>query len=292
MKIDSRDGVSSSTHIARFTCVYCNNILNRSDTQCPHCGAETASSINKYMEAKKAEAEHSKALMDSLDSKRRHRVIGIVCALLALVVLSVLLFLYVRQRSVKITIFTVLALACAIYLVTGIIDIRNNYAERRQLYKKISGLSGKILFTCEDVQLYKMINDTTMTNEGCYKEGLQQIACKVSITNGSGQRIAFTLNDEFFADANELGGYHVRLNADGVKMEGCKLVPFFDHHEENNKIFEPPLYTKGLKKVVLRPQESLVGWVGFYLTPEAKSLELLFADEYVMLKNPALGRTK
>ena len=37
---------------------------------------------------------------------------------------------------------------------------------------------------------------------------------------------------------------------------------------------------------MLRPQESLVGWVGFYLTPEAKNLELLFADEYVMLKNP------
>lgn len=288
MKIDSRDGFSSSTHIARFTCVYCNNIINRSDTQCPHCGAETASSIKKFMEAKKAEAEHAKALMDSLDSKRRQRVIGIVCALFALVVLSVLLFLYVRQSTVKIITFTVLALAYAIYLVTGIIDIRKNCAERSRLHKRISGLSGKILFTCEDAQLYKMINDTPVTNEGCHKDGLQQIACKVSITNGSGQRIAFTLNDEFFADANEFG-YHVRLNADGVKMEGCKLVPFFEHHEENNKIFEPPLYTKGLKKIVLRPQESLVGWVGFYLTPKAKSLELLFADEYVMLKNPALA---
>ena len=87
--------------------------------------------------------------------------------------------------------------------------------------------------------------------------------------------------------SNDLG-YHVRLNADGVRMEGCTLAPFFDHHEENHKTFEPPLYTKGFRKVVLRPQESIVGWVGFYLTPEAKNLELLFADEYVILKNPAL----
>ena len=132
-----------------------------------------------------------------------------------------------------------------------------------------------------------MISDTTMTNEGCYKKDFQQIAFKVSITNVSGRKISFTLNDEFFADANDLG-YHVRLNADGVRMEGCTLAPFFDHHEENHKTFEPPLYTKGFRKVVLRPQESIVGWVGFYLTPEAKNLELLFADEYVILKNPAL----
>ena len=226
MKHDSRDGFASSIHIARLTCVYCNNIINRSDTQCPHCGAETASSINYFMERKKAETEHCKSLLNGLDNSRRHRVVGLVCESLAVVILSVLLFLFIRQKTVKILLFTVLALAYAVFLVTGIIDINKNYAERRELYKRITGLSGKILFTCEDVQLYKMINDSNVTNEGCYKEGLQQIAFKVCITNGSSQRIEFTLNDEFFGEANAFG-YHVRLNADGVRMEDCKLAPFF-----------------------------------------------------------------
>lgn len=287
MKHDSREGLSSSAQIARFTCVYCHNVINRGDTQCPHCGAETASSLQKFMEMRNAETEHCKTQLKAIDSRRRHRVIGIVCAFLAVVMLSVLLFLLAGQKSVKNITVAALALAYAVYLVAGIKDIHKNDAERRELYKRISGLSDNIIFNCEDVELYKMISDTTMTNEGCYKKDFQQIAFKVSITNVSGRKISFTLNDEFFADANDLG-YHVRLNADGVRMEGCTLAPFFDHHEENHKTFEPPLYTKGFRKVVLRPQESIVGWVGFYLTPEAKNLELLFADEYVILKNPAL----
>ena len=72
-------------------------------------------------------------------------------------------------------------------------------------------------------------------------------------------------------------------------MEDCKLVPFFGHHEESNKVFEPPLYKDGFQKIVLRPHDSIVGWVAFYVDPEAKDLELLFADDYVMIKNPALA---
>ena len=152
----------------------------------------------------------------------------------------------------------------------------------------MDGLSHDIIFECEEVQPYRMINDViTMKNEGCIKEGLQQIAFKVRITNGSSKKVEFTLCDEFFAK-NDKFGYHVRLNADGVRMEDCKLVPFFDHHEENNKIFEPPLYTEGFRRIVLRPHESVAGWVAFYVTPEAADLELLFADDSVMIKNPYL----
>ncbi len=288
MKSDGRDAFSSSIHIARLTCIYCNNIINRSDAQCPHCGAETASSIQSFMEQEKAETEQCERLMKSLDKSLRHRVIGLVCALFAVIILSVLLFVFIRQKTVKLIHFTLLVSAYAVYLVAGITGIIKMDSERRRLYKTITGLSGKIIFACEEIQPYKMINDSNVTNEGCCKEGFQQIACKVSITNGSSKTIDFTLYDEFFAEANAFG-YHVRLNADGVRMEDCKLAPFFHHHEENNIIFEPLLYTQGFKKIVLRPQESLVGWVGFYMVPKARNLELLFADEYVMLKNPALA---
>ena len=91
MKDNSREVSSSSTHTTRFTCAYCNNIINRSDTQCPYCGAETASSIKKYMEIKKAEAEQCNTRINSLDKKRTYSIIGLVCALLAVVILSVLL---------------------------------------------------------------------------------------------------------------------------------------------------------------------------------------------------------
>ena len=166
MKHDSREGLSSSAQIARFTCVYCHNVINRSDTQCPHCGAETASSLQKFMEMRNAETEHCKTQLKAIDSRRRHRVIGIVCAFLAVVMLSVLLFLFAGQKSVKIITVAALALAYAVYLVAGIKDIHKNDAERRELYKRISGLSDNIIFNCEDVELYKMISDTTMTNEG------------------------------------------------------------------------------------------------------------------------------
>lgn len=33
--------------MAKLVCTYCNNIINRSDTKCQNCGAETASSIKK-----------------------------------------------------------------------------------------------------------------------------------------------------------------------------------------------------------------------------------------------------
>ena len=130
MKDNSREVSSSSTHTTRFTCAYCNNIINRSDTQCPYCGAETASSIKKYMEIKKAEAEQCNTRINGLDKKRKHCIIGLVCTLFAVVILSVLLFRFVGQSTVKTIIFTVLILAYAVYLVTGIKGIIKNYDER------------------------------------------------------------------------------------------------------------------------------------------------------------------
>ena len=41
--------------MARLTCVYCNNVISRSDTKCPYCGAETESSIKKFTAVKEAD---------------------------------------------------------------------------------------------------------------------------------------------------------------------------------------------------------------------------------------------
>ena len=275
--------------MARLTCVYCNNVISRSDTKCPYCGAETESSIKKFTAVREADIENNKTLLAALNKSRRKQVISLVCATLALVILSALLFKFVTPSTAKTIIFTVLVLAYAVCLGVGIKGIRKNSAERRELNARLDGLSHDIIFDCEEVEPYKMINDVkSMPNEGCFKEGLQQIAFKVSITNGSANKREFTLVDEFFAK-NDQFGYHVRLNADGISMEDCKLVPFFGHHEESNKVFEPPLYKDGFQKIVLRPHDSISGWVAFYVDPKAKDLELLFADDYVMMKNPALA---
>ena len=275
--------------MARLTCVYCNNVISRSDTKCPYCGAETESSIKKFTAVREADIENNKTLLAALNKSRRKQVISLVCATLAFVILSALLFKFVPPSTAKTILFVVLVLAYAVCLGVGIKGIRKNSAERRELNARLDGLSHDIIFDCEEVEPYKMINDVkSMPNEGCFKEGLQQIAFKVSITNGSANKREFTLVDEFFAK-NDQFGYHVRLNADGISMEDCKLVPFFGHHEESNKVFEPPLYKDGFQKIVLRPHDSLVGWVAFYVDPKAKDLELLFADDYVMMKNPALA---
>ena len=275
--------------MARLTCIYCNNVISRSDTKCPYCGAETESSIKKFTAVREADIENNKTLLAALNKSRRKQVISLVCATLALVILSALLFKFVTPSTAKTIIFTVLVLAYAVCLGVGIKGIRKNSAERRELNARLDGLSHDIIFDCEEVEPYKMINDVkSMPNEGCFKEGLQQIAFKVSITNGSANKREFTLVDEFFAK-NDQFGYHVRLNADGISMEDCKLVPFFGHHEESNKVFEPPLYKDGFQKIVLRPHDSISGWVAFYVDPKAKDLELLFADDYVMMKNPALA---
>ena len=275
--------------MARLTCVYCNNVISRSDTKCPYCGAETESSIKKFTAVREADIENNKTLLAALNKSRRKQVISLVCATLALVILSALLFKFVTPSTAKTILFVVLVLAYAVCLGVGIKSIRKNSAERRELNARLDGLSHDIIFDCEEVEPYKMINDVkSMPNEGCFKEGLQQIAFKVSITNGSANKREFTLVDEFFAK-NDQFGYHVRLNADGISMEDCKLVPFFGHHEESNKVFEPPLYKDGFQKIVLRPHDSISGWVAFYVDPKAKDLELLFADDYVMMKNPALA---
>ena len=275
--------------MARLTCIYCNNVISRSDTKCPYCGAETESSIKKFTAVREADIENNKTLLAALNKSRRKQVISLVCATLALVILSALLFKFVTPSTAKTIIFTVLVLAYAVCLGVGIKGIRKNSAERRELNARLDGLSHDIIFDCEEVQPYKMINDAEhMPNEGCFKEGLQQIAFKVSITNGSPQKREFSLVDEFFAK-NDQFGYHVRLNADGIRMEDCKLVPFFQHHEESNKVFEPPLYKDGFQKIVLRPHDSISGWVAFYVDPKAKDLELLFADDNVMIKSPALA---
>ena len=275
--------------MARLTCIYCNNVISRSDTKCPYCGAETESSIKKFTAVREADIENNKTLLAALNKSRRKQVISLVCATLALVILSALLFKFVTPSTAKTILFVVLVLAYAVCLGVGIKSIRKNSAERRELNARLDGLSHDIIFDCEEVEPYKMINDVkSMPNEGCFKEGLQQIAFKVSITNGSANKREFTLVDEFFAK-NDQFGYHVRLNADGISMEDCKLVPFFGHHEESNKVFEPPLYKDGFQKIVLRPHDSLSGWVAFYVDPKAKDLELLFADDYVMMKNPALA---
>ena len=275
--------------MARLTCIYCNNVIKRSDTKCPYCGAETESSIRRFAEARKAETENHKELLKKLNNIRRKLVISLVCASFALAILSILLFMFIRPLIVKIVIFVALVLAYIYCLIKGIKDINRNDAESRELHDRIDGLSHNIIFDCEDVQPYRMINDVEqIDNEGCFKKGFQQIAFKVRITNGISHKIEFKLVDEFFGKDNKFG-YHVHLNADGVRMEDCKLKPFFEHHEENNRIFEPALYTEGFQKIVLRPQESIVGWVAFYVTPEATDLELHFADDYVMMKNPLQG---
>ena len=275
--------------MARLTCIYCNNVISRSDTKCPYCGAETESSIKKFTAVREADIENNKTLLAALNKSRRKQVISLVCATLALVILSALLFKFVTPSTAKTILFVVLVLAYAVCLGVGIKSIRKNSAERRELNARLDGLSHDIIFDCEEVEPYKMINDVkSMPNEGCFKEGLQQIAFKVSITNGSANKREFTLVDEFFAK-NDQFGYHVRLNADGISMEDCKLVPFFGHHEESNKVFEPPLYKDGFQEVVLRPHDSISGWVAFYVDPKAKDLELLFADDYVMMKNPVSG---
>lgn len=272
--------------MARLTCAYCGNVIKRSDIKCPYCGAETESSIRQFTEARETETELNKSLQEGLSKSRRKSVTRLVCAGFAFVMLSVLLFWLVRSMTAKSIIFAAMVLAYAGCLVAGIKDINKKDAESRELNDRMEGLSHDIIFDCEDVQPYKMINDLeSMTNEGCFKEGLQQIAFKVRITNGSRKKVEFPLYDAFFAKNNQRG-YHVWLNADGVRMEDCKLVPFFEHHEENNKIFEPLLYTAGAQKIVLRPHESIVGWVAFYVTPEAADLELLFADDSVMIKRP------
>lgn len=271
--------------MARLTCTYCGSIINRRDRNCPNCGAETESSIRKFTAAREAETETNRSLLEGLRKSRGKRVLSLVCVGLALVILSVLLFKLIRPATAKTVIFAVLATAYAVCLVKGIRDINRKNAECRELNERIDGLSHHIIFDCENVQPYKMINDVGVNNEGCFRDGLQQIAFKVSITNGSSRKIKFNLTDEFFAK-NDKFGYHVRLNADGVRMEDCKLVPFFEHHEESNKIFEPPLYTAGFREIVLRPHDSIVGWVAFYVTPAAEDLELLFADDSVMIKNP------
>ena len=274
--------------MARLTCVYCSNVINRRDTKCPYCGAETESSIKRFTEARAAEAENNRRRLEELGKDRRKCVIGLVLASALFVILSVLLFMLIRPASARIILFAVLVVAYAACLFIGIKNIRKNDKECRERNAKLNGLSYDIIFDCEEVQPYKMINDAEpMPNEGCFKEGLQQIAFKVRITNGSSKRIEFKLCDAFFAK-NASFGQHVRLNADGVEMEDCKLVPFFEHHEENNKVFEPPLYKDGFQRIALRPHDSVAGWVAFYITPEAKDLELMFADDYVMLKNPVL----
>ena len=272
--------------MARLTCAYCNNIINRSDTKCPHCGAETESSIRRFLEARETEAENTKRLLEDLGKDRSKRVAVLVCASAGFVLLSVLLFRMVGPAA-KFLLFAVLVLAYAICLVTGIKSILKMNTECREQKDLLKELSHDILFECEEVQPYKMINDVeNIDNEGCYKEGMQQIAFRVRITNGGSKKTEFTLCDEFFAKSDTFGR-HVRLNADGVRMEDCKLVPFFEHHEEEHKVFEPPLYKDGLRRIALLPHESITGWVAFYIPPEAEDLELLFADACVMIKKPA-----
>lgn len=275
--------------MARITCIYCNNVINRSDTKCPYCGAETESSIHKFTAAREAEIADNKSRLMVLNKSRTKQVVRLICASFALVILSALLFKFVTPLTARMIIFAVLVLAYVACLAVCIKGILKDNAARRELHSRLDGLSHVIIFDCDEVVPYKMINDSNgMPNEGCFKEGLQQIAFKVRITNGSAKKKAFSLVDEFFAK-NTRFGYHVRLNADGVEMEDCKLTPFFRHHEENNKIFEPPLYKDGSQNIVLRPHDSISGWVAFYVVPEAKDLELLFADDYVMIRNPVLA---
>ena len=272
--------------MARLTCIYCGSVIRRSDTKCPYCGAETESSIKKLTETRKAETEKHKELLLNLYNSRRKCVIGLFSISLAFVMLLVLLLMFIRPLTVKIIIAFLLVLTYACCLVKGIKDINKNNTESNDLHNLIDGLSHNIIFDCEEVQPYKMINDAKgIANDGCFKEGFQQIAFKVNITNCVSHKIEFKLVDEFFGKDNQFG-YHVRLNADGVRMEDCKLIPFFSHHEENNKSFAPALYTEGFQKIVLRPQDTITGWVAFYVTPDAADLELLFADDYVMMKNP------
>ena len=184
--------------MARLTCVYCNNVINRSDKKCPFCGAETESSFNKYMIAREAEIENNKTLLTALSRNRRKQVICLVCASLALVILSVLLFMFATPSTGKTIIFVVLALTYAVCLAVGIKGIHKNNAERRELSACLDGLSHDIIFDCEEVQPYKMINDAEhMPNDGCFKEGLQQIAFKVSITNGSPKKESFLWSMSF-----------------------------------------------------------------------------------------------
>jgi len=230
-------------------CKYCGSGITKRTTKCPNCGADLTDVIEEDLKKKKEEydkrREHIAKEYDKVSKKMSVAFISV-----ALVVIFVFIFVMF-----------------SIFKFTG--NHNGKAAEKVTVDIKEQAQASSFVITCEEVEEYNMIADYSGFTDGVKKDGFQQLAFHIKMTNTSKEKIEFFFDDLEFV-----------LLADGVQMKNSTVVdnPHF-RHEENGKKFE-------VLPTSIAVDATIDGWVGFYVDPKAKELELKIDNVTIKMDNP------
>lgn len=230
-------------------CKYCGSGITKRTTKCPNCGADLTDVIEEDLKKQKEEFDKRKEHIANEYNK--------VSKKMSVVFISMGLFI----------VFIFIVVGFSIFKFTD--GHTSKSAEKVTVEVKEQGKANLFVISCEEVEEYNMIADFNGYTDGIKKDGYQQLAFHIKMTNTSNKKIEFFFDDLEFV-----------LLADGVQMKNSTVVenPHF-RHEENGKKFE-------VLPTSIAVDATIDGWVGFYVDPKAKELELKIDNVTIKMDNP------
>ena len=234
-------------------CKYCGSRVTRSDRNCPNCGADISSVIE----------EEDKKIKDEFDKKTKHIAeeynkvsnrMAIVFTTIGLFVIFVFLFV------------------CFMIFKTSTGSKKSTSSGRETVSSELNEQAKDELFivTCDKVESYNMIADFGGYTDSVMKDGYQQLAFHIVLSNISDKTLSFIYDDIDFV-----------LLADGVQMKSSSVVDNYRfRHEEDGKKYE------SLPSSVAK-DATVKGWIGFYVPFDTKELELKVGNVVIKMDNPA-----
>jgi hypothetical protein len=230
-------------------CKYCCSGITKRTTKCPNCGADLTDVIEEDLKKQKEEYDKKREHIANEYNKvsKKMSVVFIGMAVVFILIFAIVIFSmfkYTDKHSAK-------------------------SAEKVTVELKEQGKSSLFVISCEEVEEYNMIADFDGYTDGIKKDGYQQLAFHIKMTNTSKEKIEFFFDDLEFS-----------LLADGVQMKNSTVVdnPHF-RHEENGKKYESLPTSIGV-------DATIDGWIGFYVNPNAKELELKIDNVTIKMDNP------
>lgn len=231
-------------------CKYCGSRVTRMDRNCPNCGADITDVLEEDNKKRKEEIDKKREQIaeeyNKVSKKMSIAFIGV--GVIILLIFGLIIYSVGKVAS----------------------STKKDNEKIIESFINEQAKGKEFIVSCEEIEEYNMVADFNGYTDSVMKEGYQQLAFHIKLTNITDKKLDFFLDDIDFV-----------LLADGTQMnESSVLENTHFRHEENGKKFET------LSRSVAA-NASIDGWIGYYVKKDAKELELRVKNIVIKMDNPA-----
>lgn len=258
-----------------YRCSYCKGEINKTDVTCHNCGANVSEMLNyNYNIELPSTLEIEKTLRE-----KKNANIGIIDHIIVVWFLAIVLSIFfgIFKMFIVIPIFIIIATIITIILQSG----------KNSRLKYIKGIESKIdekspknySLKCDAVQELKYQSSWFEAFPGNKKllcpDGYKPIVLHIIVKNHAQSMLILTMEN-------------VRLLVDGIDMTACPVKRDFGFRDDLNPGELLPYYESFTTRSVpsIYPNTYYDGWVGFFITRDAKRFEIKIGNENYIMDNP------